>query len=81
MSLETSFANRKLNLGYRMLTPNRLWSIPLTGHEFHYATTLRADGDPLFQATDAEGSKLPNMGLVKGTSSGSFAHIIDRQTN
>ena len=81
LSLETSFANRKLNLGYRMLTPNRLWSIPLTGHEFHYATTLRADGDPLFQATDAEGSKLPNMGLVKGTSSGSFAHIIDRQTN
>ena len=81
LSLETSFANRKLNLGYRNLTPKRLWSIPLTGHEFHYATTLRANGDPLFQATDAEGSKLPNMGLVKGTSSGSFAHIIDRQTN
>ena len=81
LSLETSFANRKLNLGYRNLTPKRLWSIPLTGHEFHYATTLLANGDPLFQATDAEGLQLPNMGLVNGTSSGSFAHIIDRQFN
>ena len=81
LSLETSFANRKLNLGYRNLTPKRLWSIPLTGHEFHYATTLRANGDPLFQATDAEGLQLPNMGLVNGTASGSFAHIIDRQSN
>lgn len=81
LSLETSFANRKLNLGYRNLTPKRLWSIPLTGHEFHYATTLRANGDPLFQATDAEGLQLPNMGLVNGTASGSFAHIIDRQFN
>ena len=81
LSLETSFANRKLNLGYRNLTPKRLWSIPLTGHEFHYATTLRANGDPLFQATDAEGLQLPKMGLVNGTASGSFAHIIDRQFN
>ena len=81
LSLETSFANRKLNLGYRNLTPKRLWSIPLTGHEFHYATTLRANGDSLFQATDAEGLQLPNMGLVNGTASGSFAHIIDRQSN
>lgn len=81
LSLETSFANRKLNLGYRNLTPKRLWSIPLTGHEFHYATTLLANGDPLFQATDAEGLQLPNMGLVNGTASGSFAHIIDRQFN
>ena len=81
LSLETSFANRKLNLGYRNLTPKRLWSIPLTGHEFHYATTLRANGDPLYQATDAEGLQLPNMGLVNGTASGSFAHIIDRQFN
>jgi len=48
------------------------------GHEFHYATTLKADGTPLFDAKDAEGNALPPMGLVKGRVSGSFAHIIDR---
>ncbi len=48
------------------------------GHEFHYATTLKAEGEPLFEATDAEGSALPSMGLRKGRVCGSFAHIIDR---
>lgn len=80
LQLETSFEKRKLHLGYRNLIPNALWSTPLAGHEFHYATTLRAAGDPLFHATDAEKNKLPQMGLINGTASGSFAHIIDRQT-
>lgn len=79
LPLETSFAKRKLHLGYRNLKPQGgLWDIPLNGHEFHYATTLKAKGAPLFQATDAEGTELPAMGLVSGPYSGSFAHIIDR---
>ncbi len=77
LSLETSFAKRKLHLGYRNLTPNGgQWTTPLKAHEFHYATTLKADGKPLFRTTDAEGTSLPDMGLQNGKISGSFAHVI-----
>lgn len=80
LGLETSFAQRRLHLGYRHLHADRgpmagNW----TGHEFHYATTLRADGPALFAATDAEGTALPPMGLRNGSVLGSFAHLIDRQ--
>lgn len=78
LRLETSFATRKLHLGYRHLTPKGgPFKGPLNGHEFHYATTLRAEGPPVFAASDAEGVQLPDMGLRNGTSCGSFAHIID----
>jgi cobyrinic acid a,c-diamide synthase len=78
LPLETSFAQRKLHLGYRALnaTSGPLKG-PWTGHEFHYATTIKAQGIPLFQATDAEGTALPPMGLIQNNASGSFAHIID----
>ncbi len=79
LRLETSFAARGLHLGYRSLTPlGGPFDVPLAGHEFHYATTLRAEGTPLFRATDAEGTALPDMGLREGSVSGSFAHVIDR---
>ena len=78
LGLETSFQTRLLHLGYRGL---RALAGPMEGHyrghEFHYATTIRAEGRPLFAATDAEGNVLPDMGLVEGRVSGSFAHIID----
>ncbi|WP_226780728.1 cobyrinate a,c-diamide synthase [Oceaniglobus trochenteri] len=79
LRLETSFARRQLHLGYRSLIAGRgpfcgAWA----GHEFHYATTLRAEGDPLFKAEDAEGTALPDMGLRLGRVCGSFAHLIDR---
>lgn len=78
LRLETSFAERKLHLGYRMLTPlGGLWSAPLNAHEFHYTRTVSAIGDPLFQATDAAGTNLPDMGLINGAHSGSYAHVID----
>ena len=79
LALDTSFAQRKLHLGYRNLSAT---SGPFAGnwkgHEFHYATTLRAEGTALFEATDAEGATLPPMGLINGRVSGSFAHLIDR---
>ncbi|MDE9449158.1 cobyrinate a,c-diamide synthase [Aliiroseovarius sp. Z3] len=79
LELETNFARRKLHLGYRSLTTTHgpfpgTWA----AHEFHYATTLRANGTPLFDATDAEGTSLPPMGLINEHVSGSFAHLIDR---
>jgi len=79
LPLDTSFANRKLHLGYRDLTPlGGPFKGPLKAHEFHYATTLRAEGAPLFDAKDAEGTALPPMGLRVGRVCGSFAHVIDR---
>ncbi len=78
LRLETSFATRKLHLGYRDLTPLRgVFKAPLKAHEFHYATTKKAEGAPLFEARDAEGVGLPDMGLSLGRVSGSFAHVID----
>jgi cobyrinic acid a,c-diamide synthase len=78
LPLETSFQHRKLQLGYRHLTTRAgpfqgHWK----GHEFHYATTIRAEGTPLFEAEDAEGIDLPAMGLIKANVMGSFAHLID----
>ncbi len=78
LGLETSFATRRLHLGYRRLTPlGGPFTCQLAGHEFHYATTLRAEGDVLFEARDAEGTVLPDMGLRRGRVTGSFAHVID----
>lgn len=77
LDLETSFAKRRLHLGYRRLVASEgpfkgAWN----GHEFHYACTQKADGTPLFSAQNAEGEDLPDMGLIKGRVSGSYAHLI-----
>lgn len=78
LQLETSFATRKLHLGYRRLAAFAgPFTGALTGHEFHYATTLHAEGKPLYGAEDASGVRLPDMGLVSGRVCGSFAHVID----
>lgn len=79
LPVETSFADRKLSLGYRRFTPlgGAPWSTALLGHEFHYSTVVSETGaDRLFEATDAFGEELPPMGLRSGSVSGSFAHII-----
>ena len=78
LPLETSFAARQLHLGYRQLT-SQAGPFPklLRGHEFHYATVTReSSGDTLFDATTANGTSLPPMGLRRGKVMGSFAHII-----
>ncbi len=79
LALETSFAARKLHLGYRHLTAlGGPFAGKLTAHEFHYASTVTGQGTPLFKARNAEGDTLPDMGLINGRVSGSFAHVIDR---
>ncbi|MGH1329600.1 MAG: cobyrinate a,c-diamide synthase [Paracoccaceae bacterium] len=81
LDLETSFERRKLHLGYRDLTPTsdaaNPFKAPLKAHEFHYASTIHAQGTPLLEALDAEGNTLAPMGLISGKTCGSFAHIID----
>ncbi|WP_395688389.1 cobyrinate a,c-diamide synthase [Aestuariivirga sp.] len=79
LPLATSFASRKLHLGYRRLTPlsDAPWSDELRAHEFHYSSLLaQGEADPLFAAHDAAGAALPAMGLRRGRVMGSYAHVI-----
>lgn len=83
LELETSFAQRRLHLGYRDGRLHR--DGPLgpagtgyRGHEFHYATVLAEQGEPLFRIADASGADLGSCGLTKGRMAGSFIHLIDR---
>ncbi|MEQ8402805.1 MAG: cobyrinate a,c-diamide synthase [Roseitalea porphyridii] len=81
LPVETSFATRTRHLGYRRLDPlaGAPWPMPLTAHEFHYATVLReGPGDALFAARDARGADLGHYGRRVGTVSGSWCHVIDR---
>lgn len=79
LPLATSFASRKLHLGYRRLKPlpGTPWNKPLNAHEFHYSTIAHEGAaDRLFEAADAGGAALPAMGLRRGRVMGSYAHII-----
>lgn len=79
LPVSTSFATRKLHLGYRWLSPQpgAPWTKPLNGHEFHYSTlTHKGEADRLFHAADALGDPLPPMGLRRGKVMGSYAHVI-----
>ena len=79
LPLETSFATRKLHLGYRSLTTLDMPWLParINAHEFHYATIAKEGAaERLFRAKDAEGADLGEIGLKVGQVAGSFAHII-----
>jgi cobyrinic acid a,c-diamide synthase len=84
LPLETSFAERKLHLGYRVATvasdsPLGAAGLCYTGHEFHYATVVHeGPADPLFTVADARDADLGPAGLVAGRVAGSFIHLIDR---
>jgi cobyrinic acid a,c-diamide synthase len=78
----TSFAERKLSLGYRILKHKGAlpFSPKLRGHEFHYSTLAeQVRGDHLFTMRDAAGTSLGPAGLRIGRIMGSYAHVIDRE--
>lgn len=80
LPLETSFAKRKLHLGYRSLMPlaGAPWQMLLKAHEFHYASIVReGDAERLFKVRDAMGEECGEAGLRVGSVSGSFMHVID----
>lgn len=84
LGLETSFAERKLHLGYREIetstaTPLGPAGARFRGHEFHYASETGGSGDPLFQAANASGRDLGPLGRRQGSVFGSFLHLIDRR--
>ncbi len=78
LPVTTSFATRKLQLGYRQLKPiTAPWKSELRGHEFHYSTIAsKGAADPLFHASDAAGKDLGPIGQRVGNVMGSYAHII-----
>jgi cobyrinic acid a,c-diamide synthase len=85
LPLETSFAQRKMHLGYRNAvlsadTPLGPVETVYGAHEFHYASTTRlGDARPLFTVSDAAGNDLGPAGLQAGSVFGSFIHLIDRR--
>lgn len=82
LSVETSFAKRKMNLGYRRAVleangPLGRTGDALTGHEFHYATVVSQGEDPpLALVTDPHGSAPTPAGSRRGSVTGSFFHAI-----
>ncbi len=84
LPLETSFASRRLHLGYREMRlvadgPLGRAGAAFRGHEFHYASVVEEDAEaPLFACRDALGAELGRLGATSGTVMGSFLHLIDR---
>lgn len=78
----TSFARRKLHLGYREAhlraeSPIGPAGAIVRGHEFHYATPFAASKDePLVELTDAQGCSVGTDGGRRGWVSGTFFHAI-----
>jgi cobyrinic acid a,c-diamide synthase len=79
----TSFAERKLHLGYRqgaLLSDSPLGKggREFRGHEFHYATVVEeGPGESLFAVEDAACRNLGRQGRRQGSVFGSFLHLID----
>ncbi|MBI3452600.1 MAG: cobyrinate a,c-diamide synthase [Rhodospirillales bacterium] len=84
LPLETSFAARRLHLGYRQAIATEASFLgpreaTYRGHEFHYATVVdEGPGAPLFRLADAADRVLPASGRRVGSVMGSFIHLIDR---
>ena len=83
LRLETSFAARKLHLGYRKarLLAACVFGNPgetVSGHEFHYSSILAEEGEKLLSAENADGEPVPAHGLRHGNVTGSFLHVIGR---
>ncbi|SOB99105.1 hydrogenobyrinic acid a,c-diamide synthase (glutamine-hydrolysing) /cobyrinate a,c-diamide synthase [Rhodobacter sp. JA431] len=81
LGLVTSYAKRRLHLGYRAATlaapmPGHAAGTALWGHEFHYSTILEQPDAPLAEVRDAAGNVVPETGSVRGHVSGSFFHLI-----
>ncbi len=82
LSVATSFARRKLHLGYRDATLVEAGCLGPAGmrwrgHEFHYATIEATGGDPPFAIVrDAYGSEPAPAGSRRGLVSGSFIHLV-----
>jgi cobyrinic acid a,c-diamide synthase len=81
----TSFAKRRLHLGYREAqlrasSPIGAAGAIVRGHEFHYATLVAAGPDePLVELADAQGRTIGTDGGRRGRVTGTFFHAIARR--
>jgi cobyrinic acid a,c-diamide synthase len=84
LPLATSFAERRLHLGYRQAQLAAQCALgsagsAYRGHEFHYAVVRdEGSGEPLLTCRDARGNLLGDSGRRRGGVMGSFVHLIDR---
>ncbi len=81
LGLVTSFAQRRMHLGYRRASlaapmPGHAAGAMLAGHEFHYASIVAQPDAPLAEVRDAAGEIVPETGSRRGLVSGSFFHLI-----
>ena len=82
LSHATSFAKRKMNLGYRRATlladgPIGRHGVAIRGHEVHYASVTDAGNDaPFATLEDGRGASLGLSGACRGNVSGTFFHAI-----
>jgi len=81
LGLETSFAKRRMHLGYRLADlavpiPGYPQGARLRGHEFHYASVLDQPDGPLANVRDANGAAVAEAGSHRGRVTGTFFHLI-----
>ena len=81
LGLETSFARRRMHLGYRLAElsspiPGYAPGARLRGHEFHYSTVLAQPDAPLAVVRDATGAVIEETGSRRGNVTGTFFHLI-----
>lgn len=82
----TSFAQRKLHLGYRRArlladSPLGARGASVRGHEFHYARLIETGNDsPLAELFDGPGNLLGAAGGRRGKVTGTFFHAIATAT-
>ena len=85
LSHSTSFAKRKMNLGYRRATivadgPMAPRGSVLRGHEFHYARVTDPGSDePFAHLADGQGREIGPAGGRRGLVTGTFFHAIARE--
>ncbi len=83
LALETSFAERRLHLGYRSARLGADCALgsagaEILGHEFHYARVLSTGDDGLVECRDASGEVIAEAGSRRGSVSGTFFHAISK---
>jgi len=81
LGLETSFAKRRMHLGYRIAElaapiPGHEAGARLRGHEFHYSTIVSQPDTPLAVVRDAAGAVIAETGSRRGHVTGTFFHLI-----
>ena len=81
LGLVTSYAKRKMHLGYRLATfeepmPGLATGAKARGHEFHYSTILEQPDTALAHVVDANGDAVPETGSRRGNATGTFFHMI-----